>query len=119
MVADPLTALAAMILATCRYLHIAACYVTWATTLAAAMVYFGYSFYDIIKRDTIRNAYEMQQLSNTVSLGNNDVDAATRRLEQDMKRRTWKDTWQPRFDVYKDIAKDNSELTDKVENAGS
>ncbi|KAJ5176878.1 uncharacterized protein N7482_002755 [Penicillium canariense] len=92
MVAATLAVLAAMTLTTCQYLHIAACYAKWATTLTAAMVYFGYSFYDIIKRDALRNANEMQQLTNTVSLGNNDVDAAVRRLEHERTTQAY-DRW--------------------------
>lgn len=64
MIASPLTALAAMTLATCRYLHEIACYINWSIVLAASMSYFGYVFYDIIKRDAIRTANDMQQLSN-------------------------------------------------------
>lgn len=131
MIAAPLTALAAMALATCRYLHEVACYVNWSIVLAASMTYFGYVFYDIIKRDTIRNAHEMQQLANTVTLGNNDVDAASRRLahekstqsyehwknQQEMRRRTWRDKWKPSYDVYKKLAKGNADLKEKSEAA--
>lgn len=120
-----------MALATCRYLHEVACYINWSIVLAAAMSYFGYVFYDLVKRDTIRNAQEMQQLANTVTLSNNDVDAATRRLEhektmqayeryknrQEMRRRTWKDAWKPSYDVYKKLAKNNASLKEKAEKA--
>jgi hypothetical protein len=131
MIAAPLTALAAMTLATCRYLHEIACYINWSIVLAASMSYFGYVFYDIIKRDAIRTANEMQQLSNSVALGNNDVEASARRLEhekttqsydrwknsQEMRKRTWKDTWKPSYEAYKKLAKGNDSLKEKVEKA--
>lgn len=69
MIVAPLIALAAMALATCRYLQEVGCYVNWSIVLAGSMTYFGYVFYDIIKCDAIRNAHEMQQLANTVTLG--------------------------------------------------
>ncbi|KAJ5573737.1 uncharacterized protein N7459_008164 [Penicillium hispanicum] len=131
MVGAPIIAMASLTLSTCRYLHIAMCYLTWSLTLAVAMSYFGYTFYDMIKRDWIRNQREMQQLANQVALSNNDVDAATRRLEtektkdaydlwknkQEMRTRTWKDTWKPKFDVYKDLGKAHPSLETDIEKA--
>ncbi|KAJ5323659.1 hypothetical protein N7476_002259 [Penicillium atrosanguineum] len=131
MLAAPLTAIGASALATCRYLHEIACYVHLSIVLSASMTYFGYVFYDIIKRDAIRTANEMQQLSNSVALSNQDVDASSRRLEhekttqsyerwkdkQEMRKRSWRDTWQPSYNAYKKLAKSNTALKPKVEEA--
>lgn len=66
-----------------------------------------------------------------VALGNNDVEVSARRLEhekttqsydrwknsQEMRKRTWKDTWKPSYEAYKKLAKGNDSLKEKVEKA--
>ncbi|KAJ5889045.1 hypothetical protein N7495_009086 [Penicillium taxi] len=122
MIAAPLIAMASLTLSTCRYLHIASCYVVWSLTIATAAAYSGYSLYDIIKRDFIRATLEMSQLSNSVHVSNREVVDLDRKydvqkskdsyeaLENVIKnrRRSWQDKWKIRFAHYKELANVNT-----------